>query len=111
MTSMPASRNARAMTLTPRSCPSKPGFAMSTRIFFAIPITSVKEGLLPHSEDLTHHAAHLAQGGPRADRVQDERHRVRVLVLAGLAERVEGALPFPLVPARADAPQAFDLSA
>src|SRR6266852_4424906 len=33
MTSMPASRNARAMTLAPRSCPSRPGFATSTRIF------------------------------------------------------------------------------
>src|SRR5882757_3972913 len=30
---MPASRKARAMTLAPRSCPSRPGFATSTRIF------------------------------------------------------------------------------
>src|SRR5208283_5400591 len=37
MTSIPASRNARATTLAPRSWPSNPGFAMSTRIgvFFA----------------------------------------------------------------------------
>src|SRR5580704_4609383 len=33
MTSMPASRRARAMTFAPRSCPSRPGFATSTRIF------------------------------------------------------------------------------
>src|SRR5436305_10956584 len=33
MTSMPASRSARAMTLAPRSCPSRPGLATSTRIF------------------------------------------------------------------------------
>src|SRR5436305_10575531 len=33
MTSMPASRRARAMTLAPRSCPSRPGLATSTRIF------------------------------------------------------------------------------
>src|SRR5262245_28131594 len=32
MTSMPASRNARAMTLAPRSWPSSPGLATSTRI-------------------------------------------------------------------------------
>src|SRR6185312_2528187 len=29
---MPASRRARAITLAPRSCPSKPGFATNTRI-------------------------------------------------------------------------------
>src|SRR4051794_38544009 len=35
MTSMPASRNARAMIFAPRSCPSSPGFAMTTLIFRA----------------------------------------------------------------------------
>src|SRR6476661_4217692 len=34
---MPASRNARAMIFAPRSCPSRPGFAITTRIFFATP--------------------------------------------------------------------------
>src|SRR6476620_4334442 len=33
MTSMPASRRARAMILAPRSWPSRPGFATTTRIF------------------------------------------------------------------------------
>src|SRR5450432_2848863 len=33
MTSMPASRRARAITLAPRSWPSRPGFATRTRIF------------------------------------------------------------------------------
>src|SRR6266540_3450925 len=33
MTSMPASRRARAMILAPRSCPSRPGLATTTRIF------------------------------------------------------------------------------
>src|SRR5579875_1070559 len=32
MTSMPASRKARASTFAPRSCPSRPGFATRTRI-------------------------------------------------------------------------------
>src|ERR1044072_2361306 len=36
MTSMPASRSARAMILAPRSCPSRPALAMTTRIFLAI---------------------------------------------------------------------------
>src|SRR5215472_1312323 len=35
MTSIPASRKARAITLAPRSWPSRPGFATNTRIFIA----------------------------------------------------------------------------
>src|SRR6266545_533228 len=35
MTSIPASRSARAMIFAPRSCPSRPGFAMTTLIFRA----------------------------------------------------------------------------
>src|ERR1039458_5225597 len=34
MTSMPASRSARAMILAPRSWPSRPGLATTRRIFF-----------------------------------------------------------------------------
>src|SRR5437773_551272 len=36
MTSMPASRSARAITFAPRSCPSSPGLATSTRIFCSV---------------------------------------------------------------------------
>src|SRR5207249_11246195 len=42
MTSMPASRRARAITLTPRSCPSSPGFATTTRIVLGLPFGIVK---------------------------------------------------------------------
>src|SRR5687768_4293096 len=35
MTSMPASRSARAMIFAPRSCPSRPGLAITTRILLA----------------------------------------------------------------------------
>src|SRR5258706_15503248 len=35
---MPASRNAAATTLAPRSCPSSPGFPTSTRILRCMPI-------------------------------------------------------------------------
>src|SRR6185437_8588868 len=33
---MPASRSARAMIFAPRSCPSSPGLAISTRIFLSV---------------------------------------------------------------------------
>src|SRR6516165_4665539 len=36
MTSIPASRRARATTFAPRSCPSRPGFATTTRMRSAI---------------------------------------------------------------------------
>src|SRR5579872_2784583 len=36
MTSIPASRKARAMTFAPRSWPSRPGFATRTRIFRSV---------------------------------------------------------------------------
>src|SRR5437016_3624097 len=36
MTSMPASRSARAITFAPRSCPSSPGLATKTLIFLEV---------------------------------------------------------------------------
>src|SRR5919201_5106482 len=48
MTSMPASRSARAMIFAPRSWPSRPGFAITTRIFRATePILNCGRLLLP----------------------------------------------------------------
>src|SRR5262245_5119154 len=38
MTSIPASRRARATTFAPRSCPSRPGLAMTTRTRDAGPL-------------------------------------------------------------------------
>src|SRR3990170_1129967 len=46
MTSMPASRSARAMIFAPRSCPSRPGLATTTRIFPLDP-DSTAGGRLP----------------------------------------------------------------
>src|SRR5712691_1339014 len=97
MTSMPASRNARATTFAPRSWPSSPGFAISTRIFFAIGITSVEERLLPHPEGLSHHVANLSEGRLRPNRLKDQGHRV-VLGLAGLANAVESLRMLSRVP-------------
>src|SRR5947209_2253154 len=48
MTSMPASRRARAITLAPRSWPSRPGLATSTRIFLSVgTVSRIHQGLLP----------------------------------------------------------------
>src|SRR6266536_4264760 len=82
MTSIPASRNARATTFAPRSWPSRPGFAMSTRIFFGMG-SSVEQRLLPDAEDLAHHVADLAERRLRAHRVEDERHRIVVAFTPG----------------------------
>src|ERR1700704_5520047 len=104
MTSIPASRNARATTFAPRSWPSKPGFAMRMRIFFAIRITSVEERLLPGAEGLPHHIDDLAQGRLRADRIEDQGHRVRI-PLTTLAQLFEGPGVFLRVPSPPDAPK------
>src|ERR1041384_6933106 len=42
---MPASRSARAMILAPRSCPSRPGLATTTRILRAV-AASIRPGTL-----------------------------------------------------------------
>src|SRR5579862_3606927 len=51
MTSMPASRNARAITFAPRSCPSNPGLAINTLIFFSVirRFSMCRNGLLHYS--------------------------------------------------------------
>src|SRR5688500_16672515 len=64
MTSIPASRRARAMILAPRSCPSRPGFATRRRIFL------VEEG----TADMAHASA---LGERRRAEVYDEDVRWR----------------------------------
>src|SRR5262249_60964774 len=63
MTSMPASRRARAMIFAPRSCPARPGFAMTTRIG---PGTSAEYRGAPDRHRLV---AGLAEPGKRAFRL------------------------------------------
>src|SRR3989442_8675432 len=109
MTSMPASRRARATTFAPRSCPSKPGFAIRTRIFLGIGTTSVQERLLPGAEDLAHHIADFAEGRLRTYGVEDEGHRVLVR-LAWFEKPLERPLVLLRVPRSAQLPKAFDLS-
>src|SRR5690606_7713231 len=43
--SMPASRSARTRTFAPRSCPSRPGFAISTLIGGRLVISPVESGI------------------------------------------------------------------
>src|SRR6266508_2351666 len=50
MTSMPASRRARAMIFAPRSWPSKPGLAITMRIFRLALIGGVNEWFMPSCE-------------------------------------------------------------
>src|ERR1043166_8223241 len=82
MTSMPASRRARAITLAPRSWPSRPGLAMTTRSFLKSAIyplksaTSYHRNLFVLAPDLAQRVAHLADRRIGADRIEDGRHDV-----------------------------------
>src|ERR1700710_2771169 len=55
MTSMPASRRARAMILAPRSCPSRPGLATTTRIFLVLVPASIGPASLLLDSDIHGH--------------------------------------------------------
>src|SRR5262249_49655694 len=89
MTSMPASRRARAMTFAPRSWPSRPGFAMMTRSVLKW-ASSNDRRLLVFTPDVAERVAHLADRRIRADGVQDEGHQVR-RPARRLAQRIERA--------------------
>src|SRR6267142_1683916 len=102
---MPASRSARAITLAPRSWPSRPGFAMTTLSLRIVILASLKcevrsaadSGRLQTSDftlhtshlhvlyhrhffvlapDVPERVAHLADGRVDADGVDDGRHQV-----------------------------------
>src|SRR5262245_13792476 len=83
---MPASRSALAMTLAPRSWPSRPGLAMTTRVFRPI---SLNNWLLDvFAPDFPQAVAHLAQGCVGARGFDQQRHRV-VARLGSHLESVE----------------------
>src|ERR1700692_3365153 len=109
MTSMPASRSARAMILAPRSWPSRPGLAMRTRIFrcgmagreyskcaWRSSVTRGEEVLLGDGdlfvgpEDGAQGIADLAEGGIGFDRVVEVRHQV-FRAFGGPHENIEPA--------------------
>src|ERR1044071_5300225 len=65
MTSIPASRSARAITLAPRSCPSSPGLATTTRTGpAATPITASMKRLHPSVPTSTEHAMYVTATAP-----------------------------------------------
>src|SRR3954447_891533 len=90
---MPASRSARAMIFAPRSCPSSPGLATTTRIL-------PRDAASTAGRDATRHAAagdsrRPPPGGPRSAPFGDRRDAEsrRGLHLAGrLGPRTERVL-------------------
>src|SRR3989344_3328405 len=99
MTSNPASIRALAMTLAPRSWPSRPGFAIRTRtfcvgaraavplflaglvplIFFSVTFfcgISIHSRISIYPENPTQHIANLLNGAVRSRALQDVRHHV-----------------------------------
>src|SRR5918911_4712776 len=91
MTSIPASRRARAMILAPRSCPSRPGLATTTRIFLLLVPASTRRASLLRGrdhledrrlgvgpEDLLERGHDLALAGVRARALDDRLDQVGV---------------------------------
>src|SRR5918998_5163491 len=85
MTSIPASRSARAITFAPRSWPSSPGLATRTRIFLSLMLES---GLLVESVNVAQRVADFAERGVGADGLDGRGHRV-VAVARGLLQLFE----------------------
>src|SRR3954469_24515132 len=96
MTSMPASRRARAMIFAPRSWPSRPGLATTTRIFRAVVLMwraqdgtcalAAVSGRLPDVERHAHPGVDGADDAVAAPGV-----RGRAVRALGLGRRVEPA--------------------
>src|SRR6187455_1717047 len=102
MTSMPASRSARAITLAPRSWPSRPGLAMTTLSFL---IGAGAWGLDDRdffvlAPDVAQRVAHLAHCRIGADGVEDAWHQVLACSCCG-AQGVERARHRVLMPGAA----------
>src|SRR5687768_6549971 len=94
---MPASRSARAMTFAPRSWPSSPGLAITTRIFWLIRSTthqitrsSDDRHFLVFSPYFAERIAHFADRGIGAHAIEQQRHGVGGAPGAGL-QRFERA--------------------
>src|ERR1700761_2649018 len=81
MTSIPASRNARAMIFAPRSCPSSPGFATTTRkglfiVLISRRASSIDDRCAILTKYLPQHVANLADGGLGPDGAHHGRHHI-----------------------------------
>src|SRR5579864_1400258 len=93
---MPASRRARAMTLAPRSCPSRPGFAMTTRFLAISDWASDDWHFFVLAPYVPQRIAHFPDGRIRAHGVEDGRHQIVARRAGGGAQTVQGA-PHPIV--------------
>src|SRR5205823_13105747 len=120
MTSIPASRSARAMIFAPRSWPSRPGLATTTRIFL-VAVASIGAGSLrPHasengrlgvgSEHPLERLDDLALGSVRAGAVEQRLHQVGGCG-GGLAQPRERLLDLVAAPSRAHRLEPVDLLA
>src|ERR1700693_4333686 len=104
MTSIPASRSARAMIFAPRSWPSRPGFATTTRIFLSVEedilrpaaaalrardSKSERRRLAVGPEHDLQGLHHFPLGGVRARGLEQPRHQVLVGVTRGLLQPLE----------------------
>src|SRR5215470_16032931 len=87
MTSKPASRKEAATTLAPRSCPSSPALATSTRILRSKHSLLELGRFVMLAEHHAHRLPHLALGGVDARTVDQERHQVLRFVTRRLGER------------------------
>src|SRR4030042_5409148 len=97
MTSKPASLSAWATTLAPRSCPSRPGFAMRiVAIFMFSPPSENRDARLVLAEDVPQSLTDLAQRGVDFHRLQNRGHEI-IRGFGLLLERGESLLHlFPL---------------
>src|ERR1700730_2026913 len=97
MTSIPASRSARAITLAPRSCPSSPGLATNTRI--GLFIQSDRARFPIGAEHIPQSVTDFTERRVSADSVQNVRHRV-LRTLGRAPQGIERSGYSPLIPSR-----------
>src|SRR5260370_7532421 len=95
MTSIPASRNARAITLAPRSCPSSPGLATNTRI--GLFIQSDRARFPIGAEHIPQSVTDFTERRVSADGVQNVRHSV-LRTLGRAPQGIQRSGYSPLIP-------------
>src|SRR5665213_2031637 len=105
MTSMPASRSALAMTFAPRSWPSSPGLATSTRIGGFM---SDRRLFFPYSEYVFQGGAYLADRGVSAHGIEQRRHQIHA-ARGGAFQPFQSAPGIFIIAPRAQPPQLFAL--
>src|SRR4051794_12213537 len=96
MTSIPASRSARAMIFAPRSCPSSPGLATTTRILPRDAASTAGRGATRHAA--AGDSRRPPPGGTGSAPFGDSRHaesRRGLHVAGGLSPRTERVLRPP----------------